>query len=208
MAWELWLLFAVTETALCLTPGPAVLLVLSQGLARGTRASICPNLGILAGNALYFLLSATGLGAVLVASYALFATIRWVGAAYLVWLGIAAFRGRSAVLSAGPAPGAPAGAGRMFANGFVLQVANPKALVFFTALLPQFIDPRGPVIRQVAILAATSVVIEFGVLLLYGALAGRATALASRPRFTTLANRLAGTMLVAAGVSTAAIRRG
>jgi threonine/homoserine/homoserine lactone efflux protein len=64
------------------------------------------------------------------------------------------------------------------------------------------------VIRQVAVLAATSVVIEFGVLLLYGALAGRATALASRPRFTTLANRLAGTMLVAAGVSTAAIRRG
>jgi len=208
MAWEVWLLFALTETALCFTPGPAVLLVVSQGLARGARASIWPNLGILAGNTLYFVLSATSLGALLVASYELFAAIRWVGAAYLIWLGVAAFRGRSTVLSVAPAAGAPLRARRMFVNGFVLQVANPKALVFFTALLPQFIDPRGSLVAQVAILAVTSVVIEFCVLLAYGASAGRVTTLAARPPFATLANRLAGTMLIAAGVGTAAIRRG
>lgn len=207
MAWEVWLLFALTETALCFTPGPAVLLVVSQGLARGVGASVWSNLGILAGNTFYFVLSATSLGAVLVASYEVFAAIRWVGAAYLIWLGVAAFRGRSAVLSVAPAPDIPIRARRMFVNGFVLQVANPKALVFFTALLPQFIDPRGSLVTQVAILAATSVVIEFGVLLAYGALAGRMTTLATRPRFATLANRLAGSMLIAAGVGTAAIRR-
>ena len=67
MSGEIWLLFAVTETVLCFTPGPAVLLVLSQGLARGTASSIWANLGILAGNTLYFVLSATSLGALLVA---------------------------------------------------------------------------------------------------------------------------------------------
>jgi homoserine/homoserine lactone efflux protein len=205
MTFETWALFAITETALCFTPGPAVLLVLSQGLTRGTAASVSANLGILAGNACYFALSATGLGAALLASYELFSAIRWLGAAYLVWLGVTAFFGTSTVLAVGSA--APASPLRTFVNGFVLQVANPKALVFFVALLPQFIDPRGSVLAQVAILGVTSVVIEFFVLLAYGALAGRLTAVAARPRFQTLANRVAGTMLVAAGVSVA-LQRG
>jgi homoserine/homoserine lactone efflux protein len=207
MSWEIWALFAVTETALCFTPGPAVLLVLSQGLARGTASSIWSNLGILAGNAMYFVLSGTGLGAMLLASYELFSVVRWVGAAYLIWLGVTAFIGTSPVFSVTPSKNPPARGRRIFVNGFVLQASNPKALIFFTALLPQFIDPRGRVVTQVAILAVTSVVIEFFVLLAYGALAGRLTSLARRPRFTTLANRIAGSMLIAAGVGMARLRR-
>lgn len=76
MSRDVWALFVVTETALCLSPGPAVLLVLSQALARGTRASVWSNLGILSGNVMYFALSATGLSAVLLASYELFSRIR------------------------------------------------------------------------------------------------------------------------------------
>jgi homoserine/homoserine lactone efflux protein len=205
MTLETWALFAITETALCFTPGPAVLLVLSQGLTRGTAASVSANLGILTGNACYFALSATGLGAVLLASYELFSAIRWIGAGYLIWLGVSAFIGASPVLAI--TAGAPASAARTFLNGVVLQVANPKALVFFVALLPQFIDPRGPVVTQIAILGVTSVVIEFVVLLAYGALAGRLTHVAARPRFQTLANRVAGTMLITAGVSVA-LQRG
>jgi homoserine/homoserine lactone efflux protein len=203
MIFETWLLFVLTEGALCLTPGPAVLLVLSQGLTRGTGASVSANLGILAGNACYFVLSATGLGAILMASYDLFSLIRWIGAGYLVWLGVMAFSGTSSVITVAPATGAPASRWRTFLNGFVLQVSNPKALVFFTALLPPFIDPRGSVVAQVAILGVTSVVLEFFVLLAYGALAGRLTSVATRPRFQTIANRVAGAMLVTAGVSVA-----
>ena len=206
MTLETWLLFVLTEGALCLTPGPAVLLVLSRGLTRGTLASVSANAGILAGNACYFALSATGLGAILLASYDLFALIRWVGAAYLVWIGALAFSGRSAVLTVTPAAG-PARPGRTFLDGLVLQLANPKALVFFTALLPPFIDPERPVVAQVAILGVTSVVLEFFVLLGYGALAGRLTGVATGPRFQTLANRTAGAMLVAAGLSVALQRR-
>jgi homoserine/homoserine lactone efflux protein len=206
MSFEIWALFVVTETVLCLTPGPAVLLVLSQGLARGVGASVWAILGILSGNAVYFALSATGLGAVLVASYEVFSLIRWAGAGYLVWLGIMAFVGRSKALSVAPDSGPPVGWARMFVHGLVLQVANPKALVFFVALLPQFIDANRSVVSQVLILGVTSVVIEFFVLLAYGAAAGRASVLAGRPRFRTLANRLAGSMLIVAGVGIARMR--
>jgi homoserine/homoserine lactone efflux protein len=207
MSWTTWALFAVTEAALCFVPGPAVLLVIAQGLAQGGRASIWANLGILTGNAIYFALSAAGLGAILLASYDVFFAIKWIGAAYLVWLGVTAFFGKSSTLSVKPARDRPHPL-RMLLNGVVLQLANPKAILFFTALLPQFIDPGRPLLPQFVILAVTSVVIEFAVLLGYGVLAGRAATAASRPELTRWINRVSGSLLVAAGVGLAALKRG
>ena len=206
MTWETWSLFLVTLTALCLTPGPAVLLVISQGLTRGARASLWSNYGILLGNAFYFALSASSVGVVLLASRDLFFAIRWVGAAYLVWLGVTTFLGRSRVLSVTPEGQLVGGRARMLGNGLLLQLTNPTAPVFFAALLPQFVDPRGNVPAQFAVLGGTSVVVELGVLAGYGALAGRAAVLAAQPRFATLTNRVAGVLLVTAGVGTAALR--
>ncbi|HEV7715900.1 MAG TPA: LysE family translocator [Steroidobacteraceae bacterium] len=207
MTWTLWIAFFVTETALCFTPGPAVLLVLSQALTRGALRAIWSICGILAANTLYFVLSATGLGAILMASYDLFFVIKWAGAAYLVWLGVCAFVGKSRVMSVEAGERAPISGSRLFLNGFILQMANPKALVFFTALLPQFINPDAAIIPQMTILALTSVVIEFFVQLFYAVLAGRVTHLATRPRFATITNRVAGTLLIGAGVGMAAIRK-
>jgi len=207
MTWSTWFMFFVVETALCLTPGPAVLLVLSQALTRGSSKAVWSIGGIIAANTLYFVLSATGIGAILLASYKLFFAIKWVGAAYLVWLGVSAFFGKSKVLSVGRDERAPVSSGRMFLNGFILQMANPKALVFFTALLPQFINPKAAVIPQVAILALTSVVVGSFVQLFYALLAGRVTHLATQPRFAAITNRIAGSLLVGAGIGMAAIRR-
>jgi threonine/homoserine/homoserine lactone efflux protein len=95
----------------------------------------------------------------------------------------------------------------MLTNGAVLQLANPKAILFFTALLPQFIDPAEPLLLQFFILAVTSVVLEFVVLLGYGMLAGRAAVAAQRPELTRWINRVSGSLLVAAGIGMAAIRR-
>jgi homoserine/homoserine lactone efflux protein len=172
---------------------------------RWGAASVWATLGILTGNALYFALSATGLGALLLASYELFALVRWLGAAYLIWLGVRACVGRSATRSTAPA--VAVGRRRTFVSGFVLQAANPKALLFFVALLPQFIEPGGQVAGQVLVLAVTSVAIELVILLGYGAAAGRFHALTASPRFARLADGLAGTMLVTAGVGLAAVRR-
>src|SRR5262249_16028815 len=145
MNWQLWYLFVVTETALCVVPGPAVLLVLSQALSRGTRMAAWSILGILAANTLYFVVSATCIAAVVLGSYQVFFAIKWVGAAYLVWLGLNALLGKSKLLSISGANGQNSSGSRMFADGFVLQMSNPKALIFFTALVPQFIEPNAPV---------------------------------------------------------------
>jgi homoserine/homoserine lactone efflux protein len=203
-----WLFFVVTEIALCLTPGPAVMFVVSQGLGGGLRAAVWANLGINAGNMIYFLLSAAGLGALLLASHTLFQAIKWAGAAYLVWLGASILLSRApglVVKSAGPLPyDGP----RVMLNGMALQLANPKALLFFTALLPQFIDPARDFPTQFALLALTGLVVEFSVQLGYGAAAGRMGALATRPGIAKWVNRGAGALLVAAGVGIAAARRG
>ena len=206
MTWQIWSAFALIELALCLTPGPAVLLVLSQALTRGAGKAAWSILGILAANTTYFLLSATGIGAVLLASYDLFFAIKWIGAAYLVWLGVSAFLGISNTLSVGAAAGS-GDVRQLFANGFVLQMANPKALLFFTALVPQFIDPHSALGPQIAILAITSIVVEFGVQIFYAILSGRFSLYAAMPRFAAISNRVAGSLLIAAGVGMAAIRR-
>lgn len=207
MTWQIWSAFAIIETALCLTPGPAVLLVLSQALRHGTLRTIWSIQGILAANTFYFVLSATGIGAILLASYDLFFAIKWIGAAYLVWLGASAFFGKSKTFSLKRADATPVRDSRLYLNGFVLQMSNPKALLFFTALLPQFINPHAAIVPQVTILALTSVVIEFLVQLFYAVLAGRAAHLASRPRFARITERVAGSLLIGAGIGMAALRR-
>ena len=204
MTWRTWAIFMVTELVLCLSPGPAVFFVVSQGLRYGGRRSLAANLGILAANAFYFLLSAAGLGAALLASRGLFLAIRYAGAAYLVFLGLSTILGKGMALeAAGEAVPAGREGTRLFTRGVLLQAANPKALLFFTALLPQFIRPERPVAPQVAILAASSVFAEFFVLAGYGFFAGRLSGLAREPRFAAATNRVAGGLLAGAGLGLA-----
>ena len=207
MKWEVWLLFVMTEAVLSLTPGPAVLYVLSQAIRRGPAKSVWASWGILSANAAYFVLSATSLGAVIVASYKLFFLIKWLGAAYLVYLGIGSFLGKSSVLSL-PEAGTDSRSGvRILRDGFFLQGANPKALLFFTAILPQFIDTRHNIAFQILVLGISSIVVEFAILFTYGQLAGRVLATARSPRFERVTNRIAGSLLIGAGVGLARLRR-
>jgi homoserine/homoserine lactone efflux protein len=208
MNWGLVAFFALTELVLCLAPGPAVLTILAQALRHGRGRSVWSIAGIIAGNTFYFVLSATSLGALLLASYELFFAIKWLGAAYLLWLGFRTFLDKSSVLTVGQAPAAAKGPPlRLFGQAFVVQVANPKALLFFTALLPQFVAPAAPIAPQMAVLALVSVTIEFAVLFCYASLAAEATRLAFRPRFARLANRVAGTFLIGAGIGLARLTR-
>lgn len=196
------LLFAATELLLSLTPGPAVLLVVSQGIRRGFRSSTRGAAGILTGNALYFALCAAGLGALLLASKRVFDLLQIAGAAYLALLGLKMllFPGRIDESVATP-DSRTAGS---FMQGLLTQLANPKAIVFFTALLPQFVDATRPVALQFVVLGAISIVVELPVLLLYGYAADRGRARYGRhaPLFT----RLAGACLIAAGAKLAAMR--
>jgi homoserine/homoserine lactone efflux protein len=192
-----WWIFVCTETVLCLTPGPAVMFVLSSALKAGARKSIASNLGILAANTVYFALSATGIGAVLLSSKLFFA-VKWIGAAYLVFLGLRLLFERSHAVTASENAIIDYKSHHFFLNGFTLQMSNPKAIVFFSALLPQFLNPHAPVIPQVAILGITSVLIEFSILFGYG-IAGSALT----PRYARWTNRVAGGLLIGAGAGLA-----
>ncbi len=202
MSWKLWWLFTTSEFALCLTPGPAVLFVIAQGLRRSFRSSVAANLGILSGNLIYFTLSAAGLSALVLAWPRAFAVLRGVGVLYLAWIGLAALFGKSSVLKLAATDEAETFR-RVWLRGIVLQLANPKALVFFSAFLPPFVDPTHPVVPQMAILAVTSTVMEFFILAAYGALAGRASHLAENPAAVQALNRFSGAMLVIAAALTA-----
>ena len=192
-----WWIFVCTETVLCLMPGPAVMFILSSALKAGARKSIASNLGILTANTVYFALSATGIGALLLSSK-LFLAVKWIGAAYLVILGLRLLFGHNEALNGPTEALNDHKSHHLFFNGFTLQMSNPKAILFFSALLPQFLNPHSAIVPQIVILGATSVVIEFSILLGYG-IAGSAIG----PRYARWTNRVAGGLLIGAGAGLA-----
>lgn len=206
MTLEAWLLFCATDLVISLTPGPAVLLVVSLGMTRGARTGVRASCGILIANAIYFAVSATGIGALLLASWNVFFAVKWLGAAYLAWIG-------TGMLLRRPDPAAPLrapGHGNGFRLGFLVNASNPKLLVYFVAILPQFIDPAGSLALplQVGILAVSSMVLELAILVGYALLAERGQRFVRTPRAQALVQRTGGLLLIAAAARIAAIRRG
>jgi homoserine/homoserine lactone efflux protein len=193
MTFTTWLLFLGVETALSLSPGPAVFYTVAQGMRGALRRTLPAAAGILTANGIYFALSATSLGALVAASARFFTIAKWIGAAYLIYLGLKAWRSANSMpavaLDADPKAREADRRGVYF-GALTLQLANPKALLFFLALLPQFIDPAIPVVPQMLILAATSMVPEFCILTGYGWLAHRAAHATARFGVTGGMNRL------------------
>ncbi len=196
--WDTYWLYVLTEAALSLSPGPAVMLVIAYGLTQGARRSVFAALGILTANALYFVLSATALGAVLVASQSFFVAVKWIGAAYLVYVGLSALFGRPSPITVSSANSRPRSRRAIYLSGLTLQLANPKTLIFFVAILPQFVDPRLAVAPQMVWLAAGSIVPELFILTGYGYLASRAARIATDPRYARITDRIAGVLVLGA----------
>jgi homoserine/homoserine lactone efflux protein len=182
VTFKTWLLFFTMEGALSLSPGPAVFYVVSQSTRGGLQRTLAATAGILSANGIYFILSATSLGAIIAASARFFTIAKWVGAAYLIYLGIRALRSAGASHAVTLQPGAATDQSlrRVYVGALTLQLANPKALLFFLALLPQFIDLQSAVVPQMLILTATSMIPEFIILMSYGWLAHRAAHASAR----------------------------
>ncbi|MBJ3776371.1 LysE family translocator [Acuticoccus mangrovi] len=211
-------LFALTEVLLSLTPGPAVLLVVGLSLRQGLPAGLAATAGVLATNAVYFSLSALGVGALILASATLFTVLKWMGAAYLVWLGVAMMRpllrhwregeaGGAAVDLEAAHRAAPAGGLRKAVwRGFALQGSNPKNLAFFVAILPQFVSADAALGMQMVVLGVVSVLLEAPILIAY-ALAASLSARLMRQRLVTLLEAIGGGVLVGLGAALAASSR-
>ena len=147
-------LFAIATFLLTVSPGPGVLYVVARTLAQGRAAGFASMLGIESGEVVWLAATATGLAAVLATSSAALTFLRWAGAAYLVYLGIQRWR-----QSATPPSPERAPVVRIYAQGMVTQILNPKVAVFFVAFLPQFLDPARPFLPQVAALGAVYIAI-------------------------------------------------
>src|SRR5581483_9125929 len=123
MTWQIWLLFVMTEAVLSVTPGPAVLYVLAQAIRRGPGKVVWGSWGILSANAMYFVLSATSLDAIIVASYRLFFLVKWAGAAYLIYLGLHSLFGKSSIMTLPDSTAGSRSGPHVLRDRFVLQAA-------------------------------------------------------------------------------------
>lgn len=208
MTLDLWILYALAAAGLSLTPGPNGLLSLTNGMRFGVGRTAFTALGGVSGFLAAIAASLAGLGAVLAASETAFSVVKWIGAAYLVYLGIRLFRAPPPTVSTAAADdvGRSAGAARLFAQGFLVAVSNPKALIFFAAFLPQFMVPGTPYWVQFAVLGGTFAVIEFFYEL---ALAGMARSVAPwLARYGRWFNRITGGTFIGIGGLLATANRG
>lgn len=192
--------FALTVLVLTATPGPGVLYVTARSVSQGRRAGFASMFGIESGEVIWIIAAATGVAALLAASAGALTFLRFGGAAYLVYLGVQRWRHAEAVELPGKAP-----LGRLFAQGFLTQIVNPKVALFAVAFLPQFLDPSQPIGPQVALLGAVYMAVAVAVDTVY---VMSSSALARRLLSSRVAQRRTGrasaATYVALGLATAA----
>jgi threonine/homoserine/homoserine lactone efflux protein len=201
MHWTTLGAFAALDLVLCFVPGPAVMTVVGAALSRD-RLGFATALGILTGNAVYFVVTALGIASLILASHSAFVVVKLCGAAYLAFLGIRSLITKEADARVATAPDAR-DITRGWALGTITQLANPKALVFFAAIVPQFIDPRASLVPQVVILGVASLVIELGVLSTYIGAAERIRRRGIAPKSYVWAERAGGLCLLGVAAAVA-----
>lgn len=201
------LIFAIVAFVGIATPGPTVLLALTNGSRFGVKASLAGMVGAVLSDFVLISAVALGLGALLAASEFWFSVVKWIGVAYLAYLGVRMLRssGTLAVPNEDASTGRPSSRA-IFVRSFFVAVTNPKGYLFFTAFLPQFIVPSEPQLPQYAALAATFAAIDFAVMFAYAA-AGAQAIRVLRARGVLWLDRICGGALLTLAGSLALYRR-
>jgi homoserine/homoserine lactone efflux protein len=209
MSLETWLAFFVACWLISLSPGAGAISCMAAGLRYGFRRAFANIVGLIAGIMFVLAIVGAGLGALLAASSAAFTAVKWLGAAYLVWLGIQQWRAPAFAVDAeaaerelGHTPG------QLVLRGFLVNATNPKGILFMLAVLPQFIDPARPQLVQYLICGATLVFTDLVVMSGYTAFASRVLRLLREPHHIRWMNRSFGALFVAAGAVLATFKRG
>jgi len=196
MPLDLYIAYVLACLLIAIIPGPTVTVIVANSLKHGTRAGLLNVAGTQLGLGLMMLTLAVGLTSVIAAMGWLFDWLRYAGAAYLVWLGWKLLRAPGAIADTSSVS-VPRGG--FFIQGFLVIMANPKALFFFGAFIPQFIDPKGNYVAQIVLLGVTAMVIALFSDGAYAVLTGRAGALLSKKR-VRLVSRLSGVCLIGGGI--------
>ncbi|MDA3887511.1 MAG: LysE family translocator [Allgaiera sp.] len=205
MSFQLWLAFVAAASVLLMIPGPTILLVVSSSLTQGRRVALAMALGVALGDFIAMTTSLLGLGALVLASAELFTVLKWIGAVYLVWLGVKLLRARPQSLEVEDP--APKEARAIFAHAATVTALNPKSIAFFIAFVPQFIHLGQPLALQFATLIVTFVSLATLNALFYALLADRLRSRIRSPRVLQAMNRTGGGALIGMGLMTAALSR-
>lgn len=200
MTFESWAAFTAASAVLLIIPGPTVLLVVSYALGQGWRTVLPMTVGVALGDFTAMTLSMLGLGALLATSATLFTVLKWVGAAYLVYLGIRLWRA-GGTLDAAPRTDAVSGA-KMLGHAWLVTALNPKSITFFVAFLPAFLDPQADFLTQMVVFETTFLVLAFANAFGYALVAARARGFVANPRAIGIVNKVGGGLLIGAGAAT------
>ncbi|MEL7464171.1 MAG: LysE family translocator [Pseudomonadota bacterium] len=206
MTYEAWLAFAAASAILLAIPGPTILLVVAYALGAGRRTALWTVAGVFLGDLLAITLSVLGLGVLLATSATLFTILKWIGGAYLIWLGWKLFTAPVSGETVA-ARGADKSGRAMLLHAFAVTATNPKSIVFFVAFLPQFVNPAAPAGPQLTIMVATFCILAAVNALIYALAAGGLRERIKRPSVMRWLNRGGGTALMAMGAATFFIRR-
>jgi len=205
MSLSLWLTYLIATIILSVSPGPGVFSSLSSGLNHGFRMGVWNGVGMQAANGVLIAIVSLGLGAVLLASETLFTAVKWVGVIYLIYLGIATWRSPPRAFH--EEKDSDRTVKEVFLRGFLVNITNPKGIIFYVAILPQFIDVDAPQALQYTILAATTLVVDLIVMSGYTAVAAKVLRVMRDERRLRWINRTLGGAFVAAGLALASFRR-
>ena len=208
MTLETWLAFFVASWLISASPGAGAISAMAAASRFGLARAMANIGGLIAGILFVLTIVAAGLGALLAASAVAFTVVKWLGVAYLVWLGVEQWRAPAFAVDADAAAGTLGGTRRqLFVRGFLVNATNPKGIVFMLAVLPQFIDPARPQFVQYAICGATLAFTDLVVMTGYAAFAAKALRLLRRPRHIRAMNRAFGGLLMTMGALLASFKR-
>jgi homoserine/homoserine lactone efflux protein len=207
MSWPLWLAFFAASWAISISPGPGAVAVMSASLNHGFARGYFATFGLVLGLWTQLVVVAAGLGAVIATSALAFAVVKWLGVAYLVWLGLRQWRAPARPMTVAAVAPAPTTRRRIVAEAWLLNAVNPKGTAFMLAVVPQFLTPAEPLVPQYLVIAATLSFTDLVVNAGYAALAARLLPLLGTPARLRAVNRVFGAFFVALGVLLATFKR-
>ncbi|ARJ42100.1 homoserine/homoserine lactone efflux protein [Pantoea alhagi] len=205
MTIEWWMTYLLTTVILSLSPGSGAINTMSTSISHGYRGAAASIAGLQVGLGMHIVLVGIGLGALFSRSLLAFEVLKWAGAAYLVWLGIQQWRAAGAIDLDAVAEAMPRR--RLFQRAVLVNLTNPKSIVFLAALFPQFIIPHQPQAAQYLVLGVTTIVVDVVVMIGYATLARRIGVWIKGPHQMKLLNRVFGGLFVAVGALLASARR-
>lgn len=204
MSLDTYLLFTITTAIIIFSPGPTAILVASQGAANGITRTVFSIFGITLATITYFTLSATGIASLILASHLMFSIIKWAGVAYLLYLGLTAIFSKSGGINVNRSS-LQKNRTTLFVHGFLVEFSNPKALLYFAAIIPQFLDVTKPIMTQFLAMGITTFFLQIAIYSAYTYMGDQLVRGGVKDWIIKAINKTAGGALIFAGLKMAAV---